>query len=293
MKIGVIGLKDKWSSEQLCTELKELGVETALIEMKDVAFDLTQDKITYQSLDLTTFDAFIIKKLGKNYSPYLYDRLEVLDYLWQKKGMNFFPTPDKIRRLLSRYSCTRELIQGGVEMPETFITENPEAALNKLEEIKDVIIKPLFTSKSRGMIKLNSAEHGMKELKEFHKEFKTIYMQKVVQHPGYDLGVCFLGKEYIGTYARVGNSEGWNTTTQKGGHYEAKEVNEEILALAEKARDIFNLDFTCVDVVETQDGPKVFEVSAFGGFRGLKESAGLNLAQMYAEYVVKCIKESK
>lgn len=291
MKIGVIGLKEKWSSESLCHELEALGVETTLIEMKDVAFDLSQDKVTYHGIDLSTYDGFIIKKLGKTYSPYLYDRLEALDYLWEKKGIQFFPTPDKIRRLLSRYSCTRELIQGGVEMPETFVTESPQAALNKLEELKEVIVKPLFTSKSRGMIKLNSIEHGLKELKEFHKEFTTIYMQKVVKHPGYDLGVCFLGKEYIGTYARVGNSEGWNTTTQKGGHYEKREATPEILKLAEKARDIFNLDFTCVDVVETENGPQTFEVSAFGGFRGLKESAGLNLAKMYAEYVLKKVKK--
>ena len=33
------------------------------------------------------------------------------------------------------------------------------------------------------------------------------YLQKVVQHPGYDLGVCFMGEEYIGTYARVGNKD--------------------------------------------------------------------------------------
>jgi ribosomal protein S6--L-glutamate ligase len=43
---------------------------------------------------------------------------------------------------------------------------------------------------------------------------------------------------------------------------------------------------TAVDVVETADGPMVFEVSAFGGFRGLKESRGFDVAQRYVDYVI-------
>ena len=45
-------------------------------------------------------------------------------------------------------------------------------------------------------------------------------------------------------------------------------------------------DFTTVDVAETLDGPVVFEVSAFGGFRGAKEGIGLDAAARYTDYVL-------
>ena len=46
------------------------------------------------------------------------------------------------------------------------------------------------------------------------------------------------------------------------------------------------MDFTTVDVAETPDGPIVFEVSAFGGFRGALEGAGIDAAGSYTDYVI-------
>ncbi|MFP4049030.1 MAG: ATP-grasp family protein, partial [Desulfovermiculus sp.] len=48
----------------------------------------------------------------------------------------------------------------------------------------------------------------------------------------------------------------------------------------------FDLDFTCVDVAETADGPLVFEVSAFGGFRGIWEAQGIDAASLFTSYVL-------
>jgi ribosomal protein S6--L-glutamate ligase len=41
-----------------------------------------------------------------------------------------------------------------------------------------------------------------------------------------------------------------------------------------------------VDVALTKDGPYVFEVSAFGGFRGLFQARGIDAAAMYADYAM-------
>jgi len=56
--------------------------------------------------------------------------------------------------------------------------------------------------------------------------------------------------------------------------------------LAERAQRPFEMAFTSVDIVESPEGPLVFEVSAFGGFRGLLQGANLDAAQLYADYVV-------
>ena len=46
------------------------------------------------------------------------------------------------------------------------------------------------------------------------------------------------------------------------------------------------MDFTTVDVADTDDGPIIFEVSAFGGFRGAKEGIGIDAAKLYVDYVL-------
>ncbi len=46
------------------------------------------------------------------------------------------------------------------------------------------------------------------------------------------------------------------------------------------------MDFTTVDVAMTDNGAVVFEVSAFGGFKGAKEGAGIDVASLYVNYVL-------
>jgi ribosomal protein S6--L-glutamate ligase len=57
--------------------------------------------------------------------------------------------------------------------------------------------------------------------------------------------------------------------------------------MARHAQSLFAMDFTTVDVAETDTGPIVFEVSAFGGFRGALEGIGINAAQLYVEHVLR------
>jgi ribosomal protein S6--L-glutamate ligase len=56
--------------------------------------------------------------------------------------------------------------------------------------------------------------------------------------------------------------------------------------MARRAQALFGMDFTTVDVAETDAGPVVFEVSAFGGFRGAREGMGLDVAPLYVEHVI-------
>ena len=56
--------------------------------------------------------------------------------------------------------------------------------------------------------------------------------------------------------------------------------------MAGRAQALFDMDFTTVDVAETDAGPIVFEVSAFGGFQGALDGIGINAAELYVEHVL-------
>jgi ribosomal protein S6--L-glutamate ligase len=115
----------------------------------------------------------------------------------------------------------------------------------------------------------------------------VLYVQRRLPSINRDLGLVFLGGKYIGAYSRVKAPGAWNTTTAAGGRYAPQEVSPEIVDLAQRAQALFEMDLTSVDVVETPAGPLVFEVSAFGGFRGLQDASGVDLGALYADYVLK------
>ena len=114
-----------------------------------------------------------------------------------------------------------------------------------------------------------------------------------LEMPDRDLGVLFLDGQYIGSYARVGAHGAWNTTTDSGGRYAKVEPTKEVVALAQRAQDLFGLTLTSVDVVETPSGPLVFEVSAFGGFRGLTASEGVDAARLYVDHVLQTLEQRR
>ncbi len=286
--IGVVGTIGGWSSELLADTVDRLTGRRLLIDLKGIRLDLADGKAWYDGTDLTALDALIIKKVGARYSPDLLDRLEMLRFL-NGRGLKMFSPPLNIMRVLDRLSCTVTLQLGGIPMPPTTVTEDVEAALAAVETYGEAVFKPLYTSKARGMALIRSGPGARAAIEAYREENAILYIQKRIDLPGKDLGIAFLGGRYLTTYARCKNGDAWNTTTRSGGKYEFHEPSPEIIRLAERAQALFGLDFTCVDVAETEAGPMVFEVSAFGGFRGIQSTSGIDVSRLLVEYVMEKI----
>jgi ribosomal protein S6--L-glutamate ligase len=271
----------------LLAAVKQATGYGVLIDMDQISTDLANGSIRSSGASLVELDAIIVKKMGHDYSPRLLDRLEILKYL-ERGGVRVFSQTASLALAINRLAGTLRLRQGDIPMPATLITEIPELAVDTVRSYGKAILKPLYSSKARGM-RLVSADDP--DLPERIRAFQAngnqmIYLQQQVQLNGRDLGLAFLGGEYLATYARVSEGEAWSTTTHHGGKYEPFDPDPEIIKLAQKAQDLFDLDFTCVDVAITAGGPVVFEVSAFGGFRGLKAANNIDAATLYTEYVL-------
>ena len=294
IKIGVVGVAGGWSSEEIAKTLEEQTGYRLLIEMDHVKYSSERESMFFGDVDLMSLDGLIVKKIGARYSPDHLQRLDMLKYLY-KRGLPVFSKPSAIAHCLDRLSCTLTLRNGGIPMPPTVLTEDVEEAADTVQDFGRAVFKPLFTSKARGMQIISGDDANLvARIREFKNMGNSVmYIQKMIHIPGRDLGVAFLKGKYIGTYARVSNGQSWNTTTANGGSYEACEPDNGVIELALRAQELFRLDFTCVDVVETVDGPMVFEVSALGGFRGLWEARRINVAGMIVHSVLESIGHGK
>ncbi|MFV8754947.1 GAK system ATP-grasp enzyme [Nannocystaceae bacterium ST9] len=299
-KIAVVGIAGGWSTERLLDALEARTGHRLLIEMQHVVAELGGvggPRLVHRGLDLCSLDGVIVKKIAETYSPDALDRVELLRVL-AGCGVRVFSRPQCIGPLIDRLSCTIKLQLGGIAMPATVVTESVDEARATVARFGGVIAKPLYTSKARGMLLLREPgsegatldeDQLRAALHEFKRTSEVMYLQQLIDIPGRDLGVAFLAGEYMATYARVRGGGSWSTSTSAGGKYQAHEPSREVLELAHRAQSLFELDFTCVDVVETREGPKVFEVSAFGGFRGLEEACGIDAAGAYAEHALRCL----
>ncbi|MDV7145321.1 GAK system ATP-grasp enzyme [Tropicimonas sp. TH_r6] len=286
-KIGVVGIPGKWSTEALADAIEARTGFRLVIDMGRVVMDLASGVLLYEGTDLTTLDGLVIKKISETYSPHVLDRLEMLR-LAEAKGVKVFSRPEAVLRLIDRLACTVSLAAAGIPMPQTRVTEDKEAALQAAQDFGTAVFKPLYSTKARGMTLIAGDDPAAPaQIASFAAEHPVMYIQQKIDLSGQDLGMVFLSGNYMCTYARVSQSDTWNTTIHSGGKYAGFEPEPELIDMARRAQAPFGLDFTTVDVALTGDGPIVFEVSAFGGFRGVKEGCGLDAAAALTEHVIK------
>jgi len=288
LRIGVVGIPGKWSTETLADSVEQETGYRLVIDMSEVWLDLETNSLFYKDIDLCQLDALIIKKISAVYSPNTLDRLELLR-IAESQGVKIFSRPERIMRLIDRLSCTVSLRSAGLPMPETIVTENIDEAVASVQAFSSAVFKPLYSTKARGMCVIEGDQPVAtieKQIRQFQVDNPMMYIQKKINLPGQDLGLVFLGGEYLGAYARVNQTGAWNTTINSGGKYAGHSASDEIIEIAEQAQDLFGMDFTTVDIAETDGGPIVFEVSAFGGFQGALDGIGINAAQLYSRYVI-------
>jgi len=292
VKIAVIGIPGKWSSEVLADALAERTGFRLLIDMADVSLDLRRNTLMAGDVDLGELDGIVVKKISTQYSPNTIDRLELLR-IAEHRGVRVFSGAEQMLRLVNRLSCTVTLRKANIPMPDTVITESLSDATAAVREFGSAVFKPLFSTKARGMCIIDSAlpDPALRAaIADFMASNPMMYIQRKIALPGRDLGLAFLGGEFLACYARVNQGDAWNTTIHSGGRYEAYTPPQALIDLAHRAQAPFNMDFTTVDIAETDTGPIVFEVSAFGGFRGVKEGAGIDAAAAYSDYILKEIR---
>jgi tetrahydromethanopterin:alpha-L-glutamate ligase len=287
-KIAVVGIPGKWSTEVLADAIEQRTGFRLVVDMAEVALNLAEGELHYRGQNLCELDGIIVKKISAEYSPNTLNRLEMLR-IAEARGVRVFSPTASMLGLVNRLSCTVSLRNAGIPMPATCITEDIDEAMAAIQQFGSAVLKPLFSTKARGMCIVDNdqpEEDVAKALRNFSEANPMMYIQQRVALPGQDLGMIFLGGEYLGCYARVGNSGSWNTTILSGGRYAAFDAPEDYIEIARRAQAPFKLDFTTVDLAETDNGPIVFEVSAFGGFRGALEGAGIDAAERYCDHVL-------
>lgn len=289
----MVGVPGAWSTERLRDALAVCGADAMTVDPAACAVDLTQGTVSFEGQDLGTYDAAVVKKLGATTDPLTPTRVHLL-FQMEHRGVRVFSRARAIAEVNDRYRMTQRLGQSRIPIPRTVVADSLWAADLVIREWGRVVVKPLFTSKGKGMLLLHAGKPYRLALRRWQRTWRMpFYLQEFVPHAGRDIGAVVLNGRVLGAYYRVAARGAWMTTTAVGGSYESCEVTSDIERLAVHAADVFGLEFTGVDLVETPGGYLVYEVSAFGGFAGLWRSGKIDAAKAYAQYVVQALTGSE
>jgi ribosomal protein S6--L-glutamate ligase len=217
VNVAVVGQPGAWSTERLADALRAASATASVIDLAACSLRLPDRRLFHRGEPLEKLDGAVVKKLGDTADGWsVQERVGMLRHL-EASGVPVLSAPDRLHVAVNRYRMTCELVRAGLPVPQTTITEDVDEAAAAVESFGSAVLKPLFTSKGRGMRRLEPSRDLRAQL-ESHLDdgLGPFYLQRFVKHPGRDLGVAVLDGRCIGAYWRVAAADHWMTTILSG-----------------------------------------------------------------------------
>ena len=98
-------------------------------------------------------------------------------------------------------------------------------ALEAFRELRDVIVKPLFGSGGRGMVRVSDEEIAYRVFRALDLERAVYYLQEALPHPGRDVRAFVVGDRVVAAAWRC--ADGWRTNVARGARVERAELPPE------------------------------------------------------------------
>lgn len=213
-----------------------------------------------------------------------------ISYLLEKDGYKLVNSARSIELCDDKMKTYVALSKCGIEIPDTISSplnyaDKPDMLYNEIEKIigYPVVVKQVFGSMGSGVYLAKNREELL-TLRENLRSVPHLY-QKFVGSGGRDIRVIVIGGKAIGAMERINRSD-FRSNLQLGGSGKKISLTDAVKDLAEKAAKALGLDYCGVDIL--QDGNKylVCEVNSNAFFKGFLETTGIDVAKLYADYLV-------
>ena len=291
MKFGLVTRNERsWCSAQLLKAMSRTGVESLCLRLpRLVARVGYSPAASINDIDiLKELSALIIRPIGRGSLEEIIFRMDLL-YRLERLGMLVINPPKSIERAVDKYYALTLLEEHGLPVPRTVVTESPRRALRAFQELGgDVVVKPLSGSRGIGTARISDPDVADRIFRAISFHHGVLYLQEFIRHGFSDIRAFVLGGRVLSSMRRL--AEGWKTNVSQGAKPVSIELGEELEELAVKASEVVGCIVAGVDILESEDGPKIIEVNSQPGWMGLQTVTKVNIADEIIRHMVSMIK---
>jgi ribosomal protein S6--L-glutamate ligase len=243
--------------------------------------------------ELESFDAVIVRTMPPGALEQVIFRMDVLHRL-QSLGIVVLNPPSAVEACVDKYLTTARLSAAGLPVPRTVVCQRAEAALEAFARLGgDVVVKPIFGSEGRGMMRVADAELAWRTFRTLERQQAVLYLQEFVDHPGWDLRAFVIGGRVLTAMRRRAKND-WRTNVAQGGTGEPTELTSGQRDLALKAASVLNVPVAGIDLLPGPDGACfVLEVNAVPGWRSLSAVTNLDVASTVVAFVAEAVERRR
>ncbi len=292
-RIGILCGTNLWHVDDLlrAAKLRDIRLEIADPEKLRAECPCGQGSsptVRCGGLELTELDGLVVRSLpGGSLEQVIY-RMDALQAL-QSAGVAVINPPKALEAAVDKYLCLCRLQDAGLPVPRTLVCEDPQEAMEAFAELKEqAVLKPLFGSEGRGILRLRSVEDARNAFEEITSARGIFYLQEFIDHGGADLRLLVINGQVIASMTRRAPPGEWLTNIARGGSAESVEADAELESLAVRAATAVGAELAGVDILQGPDGaPRILEVNAIPGWRAISEVSGKDISLAVLDYVLK------
>ena len=117
-------------------------------------------------------------------------RMDVL-HRAQAGGVRVLNPPAALETCIDKYLASARLEAAGLRVPATVVCQDADSAMTAFTDLGgDVVVKPLFGSEGRGIVRVSDAELAWRTFRAIERMQAVFYVQQFIHHPGWDLRLC-------------------------------------------------------------------------------------------------------
>jgi RimK family alpha-L-glutamate ligase len=286
MKVGILGQRGGWHTTALHEACRRRGIAAAVLPVTRLTARLSHGPILSAGDEgLDCFDVILVRAIPGGSLEQVIFRMDALSRL-EAAGVRVVNSAKVIERTVDKYYTSWLLEQAGLPTPRTIVAEQFEDALLAFEALGgDVIVKPIFGSEGRGMVRVTEPDVAYRVFRALELGRYVYYLQEFLPHGRRDIRVLVMGGRVEAAMERVG--DGWKTNVSQGAQARPLDVDGGLEALALGAARVVGTDYAGVDILPLEDGGyAVIEVNGIPGWRGLQHATGINLADRLIDHVL-------
>jgi ribosomal protein S6--L-glutamate ligase len=280
MRLALLSAGTGWHVRDLRRAAAALGHDATPVDFRALAAGVAAGPAP-----LAGFDLVVVRTMPPGSLEQVVFRMDLLHRL-QARGVPVLNPPRALEACIDKYLATATLAAAGLPVPATVACQRADDALEAFAHLGgDVVVKPLFGSEGRGMVRVSDPELAWRTFRTLERTNCVLYLQQFIRHPGWDLRIFVLGERVLTAMRRHARGD-WRTNVAQGGAGEAAAVGPDEGRLALRAARALGAAAAGVDLLLGPGGQwYVLEVNAVPGWRALTPLTGVDVASALVRFL--------
>jgi RimK family alpha-L-glutamate ligase len=286
MKVAIVGQRKSWYVMTLQTALKRHGLQAPCFPITRLTARLSASpRIAAFNDPLDDYDVLFVRAIPGGSLEQIIFRMDALHSL-ENAGVRIINSPTTIERTVDKYYTMTLMEDAGLPTPRTIVTEGFDEALNAFHELgDDIVVKPLFGSAGRGMVRISDIDTAYRVFRALELGRYVYCLQEFVPHGCEDIRVFVVGGKVAAAMVRQGQT--WKTNVAQGAKASPLDPDDTLQEMSILATQSLGAVYAGVDILAIDGGGyTLIEVNGIPGWRKLQEVTGVDLAEHLVDYVL-------